>query len=180
MIEIKHRFTNDILFSFACESLRDAVIEAVSKKADLRGADLRGADLRGAYLGGADLRGAYLGGADLRGAYLGGAYLRGAYLGGAYLGGADLRGADLRGADLRGEKLKLTPISILNLTWDILITDNYLKICCQRHQHTEWAKFSDEEIANMESRASEFWNENKTWLLALCSVHHEKSEKVEL
>ena len=66
------------------------------KRADLRGADLRGADLQGA-----DLQGAYLQGADLRGAYLQGADLRGAYLQGADLQGADLRGADLRGADLQ-------------------------------------------------------------------------------
>jgi uncharacterized protein YjbI with pentapeptide repeats len=140
LIEIKHRFTNDVLFSFEGERLKDAVLEAVSKKA---------------YLSGADLSGAYLSGADLRGAYL-------------------------SGADISGEKLKLTPISILNLTWDILITDSFLTIGCQRHQHTEWAKFSDDDIANMESRASEFWNENKTWLLALCAVHYEKSLKVEI
>ena len=107
--------------------VRAALVEAVSKGADLGEAYLRGADLGGAYLrgaalggaylrgadlgeaylrgadlGGADLRGADLGGADLGGADLGGAYLGGAYLGGADLGGADLGGADLGGAYLRG------------------------------------------------------------------------------
>jgi len=145
MIEIKHRFTNDILFSFEGESLKYAVVEAVSKKANLYCADLYGANLRVA---------------DLR--------------------GANLRGANLRVANLRGEKLKLAPISILNLRWDILITDNYLTIGCQRHKHEAWHLFSDDEIQDMESGASEFWNENKTWLLALCAIHHEKSEKVAL
>ena len=111
-IEIKNRFTGKVLFEYEKENntVKDTVIEAVRKGADLRGADLggaylRGADLRGAYLRGADLRvadlgGADLRGADLRGADLRGADLRGAYLRGAYLGYADLRGADLRGADL--------------------------------------------------------------------------------
>ena len=76
------------------------------KRADLRGAYLRGADLQGAYLQGADLRGAYLRRADLQGAYLRGADLQGACLRGADLQGADLQGADLRGADLQGADLR--------------------------------------------------------------------------
>ena len=84
-IEIKSTF-GSILFELEKEnnSIKDTLVEAVNRGANLGGADLRGADLRCAYLGGADLGGAYLGGADLR--------------------GADLRGADLRGADLRCAK----------------------------------------------------------------------------
>ena len=51
-----------VLFTSAATILKDAVVEAVSKRADLRGANLRGANLRGANLYAADLRGA-----DLRG-----------------------------------------------------------------------------------------------------------------
>ena len=92
-IDIKSVF-GKVLFSFEKENntIKDTLVEA-----NLRGADLRGADLRGAYLRGADLRGAYLRGADLEDADLRGADLRG-----ADLRGADLRGANLRGADLRG------------------------------------------------------------------------------
>jgi hypothetical protein len=129
-MEIKNIYDAAIFVSSAL-TIKDALIEAINAKTDLRCAYLRGADLSGAYLRGADLRsaylsGAYLSGADLsganlRGAYLRGAYLRdsdlsganlsgaylrdsdlsGAYLRGAYLSGADLRGAYLRGADLR-------------------------------------------------------------------------------
>ena len=93
-IEIQSIFGN-VLFDFSKENntIKDAIIEAVK-----RGADLGGANLGGAYLGGADLGGANLGGAYLGGAYLGGADLRGADLGGADLGGADLGGANLGGA----------------------------------------------------------------------------------
>ena len=66
LIEIKHRFSGEVLFSLETESLRFCLQAAVKGGADLRDAYLRGADLRGAYLRGADLRDADLGGASLR------------------------------------------------------------------------------------------------------------------
>jgi hypothetical protein len=204
-IEIKHRFTGNVLYACDAENMKDALAKAVKSGAYLRGADLGGADLGGAYLGGAYLggaylRGAYLGGAYLGGAYLGGAYLRGAdlggadlggaylrgaYLGGAYLGGADLggadlggaylRGADLRGADLGGEKLAIPPISITGLYWDVLITESYMTIGCQRHGHAKWKTFDDAEISDMASNALAFWKQNKSFLMAACKAHRAES-----
>jgi hypothetical protein len=116
-IQIKTTF-GSLLFEFEKEdnSVKDTLIEAVKRDANLRDANLVGADLVGANLVGADLRDADLGGADLRGANLRGAYLgdanlvdanlRGANLVGADLVGADLRDADLGGADLRGANLR--------------------------------------------------------------------------
>ena len=100
-IEIKNRWTGNILFEYLSENntIKKTVSEAIKSGADLRGADLCGADLRGANLCGASLCGA-----DLRGADLCGASLCGADLCGASLCGADLCGADLRGADLCGAK----------------------------------------------------------------------------
>ena len=72
-IEIK-TFGGSVLWESEKETIREAVVEAVDRGADLEGADLKGADLKGAYLEGA--------------------YLEGAYLRGAYLVGADLKGAD--------------------------------------------------------------------------------------
>jgi uncharacterized protein YjbI with pentapeptide repeats len=92
------------------------------------------------------------------------------------LSGAYLIDANLSGADLRGEILKKTPISILNLTWDVLITTEYLTIGCQRCTHAEWEAFTDAEIAKMESRASEFWKVNKEWLLGACKAHRSKKQ----
>ena len=68
-IQIKNRWTGSVLFEYEKENntLKDTVIEAVKRGADLRGAYLIGADLGGADLGGADLRGADLRGADLGG-----------------------------------------------------------------------------------------------------------------
>jgi uncharacterized protein YjbI with pentapeptide repeats len=134
--QIKSRFNNSVLFECEANSIKECLVEAVSKNANLFGAKLHGADLSGADLS-----------------------------------GADLRDANLFGADLRGEILTKTPISILNLTWDILITEGYMRIGCQRHTHAEWEAFTDEAIADMESRASEFWKANREWLLAACKAH---------
>ena len=72
-IEIKSRFSLEVLFSHECEdnSVAVTLAAAINAKANLYGADLRAANLYGANLRGADLRGADLGGANLRGADLG-------------------------------------------------------------------------------------------------------------
>ena len=91
-IEIKSRFSLEVLFSHDCEdnSVAVTLAAAINAKADLRSANLGDADLRSANLYGANLYGA-----DLRGADLYGADLRGANLYGANLYGADLRSANL-------------------------------------------------------------------------------------
>ena len=152
---------------------RHALEKAASVGANLRDADLRGAILRGAYLGGAILRDADLRGADLRGAYLRGANLRGAILRDADLGGAILRDADLGGANLDGEKLTRAPVSILNLRWDVLITEGYMRIGCERHTHQEWNDFDEAAIRAMDSDAFDFWKQWRGPLLKMCQQHAE-------
>ena len=107
--------------------------------------------------------------ADLRGAVLRDADLRGADLSGADLIGAVLRDANLSGAVLIGEKLKTSPVFISGLTWEIVITNNYMTIGCQRHSHENWTAFDDSTISKMEKRALEFWKKHKVILLALCA-----------
>ena len=104
-IQIKTTF-GSLLFEFEKEdnSVKDTLIEAVKRGANLVGADLGDANLVGADLRGANLRVANLVGADLGDANLVDADLRGANLVGADLGDANLVDADLRGADLRDAK----------------------------------------------------------------------------
>ena len=64
-MQIKHRFTGEVLFEADVGSLKLCLQAAVAKGADLRSADLRSADLRSANLSDANLGGAYLGGANL-------------------------------------------------------------------------------------------------------------------
>ena len=105
-IEIKNRWTGNILFEYLSENntIKKTVSEAIKSEANLRRANLRGADLRRANLRRANLRGADLRRANLCGADLYGADLCGADLCGANLCGADLCGADLCGANLCGAK----------------------------------------------------------------------------
>jgi len=79
--------------------------------------------------------------------------------------------ANLRGANLRGEQIKICPISITGLTWDVLITDAWLEIGCERHTHAEWAAFTDAQIDDMDLRAKDFWSANKAFLLGACTAH---------
>ena len=94
-VVIKNRWTGDVIYSSEKKTIKKAVIEAVSKKADLREADLREANLYRA-----DLREANLYRADLREADLYRANLSEADLYGADLCEADLCEADLSEANL--------------------------------------------------------------------------------
>ena len=57
-MEIKNRYTGEIIFSGDYETMRECVEDALCSEASLRGADLHNADLRGADLSGANLSGA--------------------------------------------------------------------------------------------------------------------------
>ena len=132
--------------------------------ADLRGANLRGANLRDANLSGANLISADLSGANLRGADLRGANLISANLSGANLIGADLRDANLIGADLRGANL----IVITWEHWKTYITKGQIRIGCLFHSLETWKNFTDAEISKMDSRALDFWKQNKDLIIGLC------------
>ena len=111
-IEIKHRWTDDVLYSSAKgKTLRDAVIEVVAS-----GANLKGADLSGAYLSGANLKGADLSNANL------------SY---AYLSGADLSGADLKGAKIVSvAQISFTGHGECGRTLIAIQTETAIYICC--------------------------------------------------
>ena len=121
---------------------------------------IEGDSLQGAYLRYANLRGANLRGADLQRAYLRYANLR----------GADLQGADLRGADLRGADLPTDVIHIDGMRWDVTILYGYMRIGCQHHHVDDWGKFTDDEIAEMDDDALEFWQANKQKLITIANL----------
>ena len=77
-IQIKSRFSAEVLFEHDCEnnSIRLTLELAIKSRANLSGADLSRANLSGANLSRANLSGADLSGANLSGANLSGAYLK--------------------------------------------------------------------------------------------------------
>jgi Pentapeptide repeats (8 copies) len=144
----------EVIFTSAATILKDAIVEAIGKRINLRGANLYGANLRGA-----DLRGANLYGADLRGANLGGADLYGADLRGANLYGANLYGADLGGADLGRKKvasLKVFTGLYAYQVWAVQYEDHsrWVKMGCLFYDLAKW-----EAIGIRNSNQSEFPND---------------------
>jgi len=119
-LQIKNRFTGSILFEYESENntIKETVLEARKRGADLQGADLQGAYLQGAYLQGADLQGA-----DLQ--------------------GADLQGADLQGADLRGYKIKNAAVftglyAYIVIPYITEENDKRIKMGCYDRLLAEW------------------------------------------
>ena len=149
-IEIRYRFTRNIIISGKYDTLRECLEK--NRGADLEGADLEGADLRGADLEGAYLRGAYLRGADLEDAYLGGAYLRGAYLRGAkgYVNAHDIFAEVVRRQEMNvfidKEWSAIAQITIHRLCWDSIekrfpnIMPHIFEVLAQAG-FTEWLEY---------------------------------------
>ena len=196
-MKILNRFNFSVIFEYKCKTIKECVEKAIKSGANLSdanlyGANLYGADLRGANLYGADLRGANFRCANLYGADLRGANFRCADLSGADLSDADLSDADLRGANLYGAYLscanlygatildeKLTKNLIyINAGFDyqIWISDTKIKIGCKLHTTSEWERFNDREILEMDGKkALEFWHKNKEIILSLAK-HHQGEE----
>jgi len=100
--------------------------------------------------------------------------LRDANLSGADLSYADLCRANLSGADLRGANLSDADLSYTDIViitwahWTTYITPGHIRIGCQSHSIDEWRSFTDGEIADMDSKALDFWNQNKELIIGLC------------
>ena len=169
-MKILNRFSEAVIFEDKSVSVLSTLYAARKNDANLIDANLRGADLRGADLISANLIDANLIDANLRGADL-----RGANLSGANLISANLSGVDLHGANLEGEVLTKAPVWVLNLKWPVLITEEYMRIGCQRYTIEEWKNFNDDQIKVMASEALEFWRNWKVPLLAICETHCVKS-----
>jgi hypothetical protein len=105
-----------VIFTSAALTLRDAILDAIGKRANLSGANLSRADLSGADLSGANLSRANLSGANLSRADLSGADLSGANLSRADLSRANLSGANLSRANLSGANLSRADLSGANLS----------------------------------------------------------------
>ena len=161
-IEIKHRYTSEVLFSHKQENNTIAITLQLAIKTD---ANLSGANLSDANLSDANLIGANLSGANLIGANLSGANLSYANLSGANLIGANLSGANLSGANLKYCIGNMSIIFSMQLsTWKIAFTKDILAIGCQQHAIEEWKQFTDYKINNMDSSALAWWKEWKDFI----------------
>jgi hypothetical protein len=168
LIEIKNRFTDEVIFGHEqeCNSLRITLDVAI--KSNLSRADLSGADLSRANLSGADLSVADLSVADLSGANLSV----------ADLSGANLHRTNLKDATYGIATLKNGLCQLIGKYWPVYIFDAHIKIGCQMHSTAEWELFDDDRISDMASNALEFWKENKAIILAMAKSHQKSIEEV--
>lgn len=147
-IQIKSIY-GSILFEYEKENntVKETLVEAVKRNADLTGAylidtDLRFACLRGAYLIGSDLRNTDLRNTDLRF---------------AYLRGADLTGSDLRFAELTsaGEnKITIKKATVFTGLYD------YLVLPIIDENDIKWVKMGCF-LRTVEDWDKNFWNNDK-------------------
>lgn len=141
----------------------DKIFEAHKRWCDGEGGER--ADLTSANLWGANLRYAYLRYADLINADLSRAYLRGANLSGADFTSANLRGVDLRSCSGNRNEIKSLFVSE---AYSITYTADVLQIGWERHPISEWRKFDDERIIQMDGKATlKFWREWKDTIFML-------------
>ena len=173
MIDIKNRYTGEVIISGEYESVKECLEKntgADLRDASLTCADLTGADLRDASLTDADLTGADLRCADLTDASLTGADLRGADLRCADLTDASLTCADLRGAKFLGSnssEFKTKTIhQFSGLYYHVFFYDTHMKIGCECHSYDDWWKFDDKRILEMDGKSAlNFWRKNKDMLM---------------
>jgi hypothetical protein len=146
-MKILNRFTDEVIFECAADTIKLAVNAALESGANLSGANLSGANLSRANLSEANLSGANLAGANLEWAYL-------------------------SEANMYGEKVTKAPIQLgCGFKWWICITENHIQIGCQVHKAEEWFSFSDDEVKEMHPEALPWWNENKAIIKALWEHH---------
>ena len=153
-IEIKNRFTGEVIICGNYESLKDCLEK--NKMADLSGANLSGANLSGANLSWTNLSGANLSSANLYG---------------ANLYGANLSWTNLSGADLYGEKINKNPLQILGLKYWVIILEKQIRIGCELHKAEDWENFNDERIEKMDEGAVDWWKIYKPIILGLWKEH---------
>ena len=141
-MEIKNRYTGEVIFSDNSDNIKDTLLNAIKSRADLRGCDLRECDLRECYFYESDLRGSSLNGSSLNGSSLNGSSLRECDLRECDLRGCDLRGCNLYGIDLTGCKLYGAVIHEAYLQmyckWYVSIKDNTIQIGCKNKTIDEW------------------------------------------
>ena len=77
----------------------------------------------------------------------------------------------------RWDKTEATSLhSISGLVWPVTFSKTQMQIGCQSHTIEEWKGFSEEEIAEMEERAAEFWGKYKDFIFSFIELVSEPKE----
>ncbi len=136
-IEIKNRFTGEVIFSHECEgnTILITLLEAINCDVDLIDADLSYANMRNANLYNANLYNADLSYADMR--------------------NANLIDADLSYANMSNAKGIDTAYMPIYCKWSLAIKGDYIRIGCKEKTVEEWDKWFESEEAYETIRGTE-------------------------
>ena len=150
-IQIKHRYSEEVLFKGKYVSLREAVDDAVLEGVSLLGANLEGANLRWANLEGANLQRANLEGANLE--------------------ETNLRWANLEGAFLWSARGNNRQVKSLHVgEYDVAYTKDFLQIGCKGFPIEKWKTFNEEDISKMDRKALTEWNNYFKFILQIIEL----------
>lgn len=154
MIEIRHKITGKVIFTYEGDTLRGANLA----RTNLCGANLSWSDLSEANLSETDLSGTNLSGTNLTRTNLSGATLTRTNLSETNLSGTDLSWADLSWANLNGTNLIFLETEI----WGVYIfKGERIQIGCKDYTLNEWFTFSDTQIKEMSRDALTWWTKWK-------------------
>ena len=121
-----------------------------------------------AVIKGGVIKGGEIWGGEIRGGEIRGGVIRGGVIRGGEIRGGEIRGGVIWGGEIRGGVIKITPIFLAGLRWDITVTSEHMTIGCQHFTHKEWEGFTRVEITPMASKAWDWWKENKAMLFNFC------------
>ena len=128
------------------------------KDSKIWGGEIWGGEIRGGVIWGGVIRGGEIWGGEIRGGVI-------------WCG--EIRGGEIWGGVIWGGVIRVSPIFISGLRWEITITASYLRIGCQQHEHDSWSKFERTDIMPMANEAWDWWKLHKDMLMALCAEQTE-------
>jgi len=85
--------------------------------------------------------------------------------------GVDTRMVNLKGSIIDGEEVKKQPIVINGLPWFVLITDNYMRLGCERHTHQDWKNMKIKDMEKIGEIAVYIFQKYSSLLFTLCDLH---------
>ena len=154
-IDIKNRYSGEVLFSHECKdnTIKITLGVAIKKNANLSDANLRNADLWNANLRNANLWNADLSDADLWNANL----------------------SDANLSDAVGNGIHIVSAQIAK--YKIVFTAEFMWIGCRKHPIKTWWKDSEKGIEKFSESEIQWRKDNKRWINAFVKANPAKPTK---
>ena len=94
---------------------------------------------------------------------------------------ANLRDADLSNADLRGANLRYADLIVLSLdNYTAYVQRDNTRIGCEYHANNDWLKWEPDDVENMASDASDWWEKHKPIIVKAIEIIRATPEKLKI